>query len=307
MNPKMMFRITPRQEGKDEYDMYIYDTVSAQGRFDWNTWTVLESETSAKFFREKLQEIPSGGTINLYINSNGGDAQEGVSIYNQLKRHGATVNGCVDGNAYSVAFLILMACDHKAMNLGTSALIHNMWITASGNASQLRRYADDLDKLMQSNRQIFLEACNYSISEEELIEMMDAETILTPDECLEYGFIDEVIRKQKDDDPEDNPDDNPDDDPEDNPDDNPDDDPEDNPDDNPEGNPDDEPEDNPDDDLEDDEKELMQMAQRMEFIRGRKQQRAQQKFHREVNLLSEKKSSQQKKYKNAGGFFKQFL
>lgn len=306
MNPKMMFRITPRQEGKDEYDMYIYDTVSAQGRFDWNTWTVLESETSAKFFREKLQEIPSGGTINLYINSNGGDAQEGVSIYNQLKRHGATVNGCVDGNAYSVAFLILMACDHKAMNLGTSALIHNMWITASGNASQLRRYADDLDKLMQSNRQIFLEACNYSISEDELIEMMDAETILTPDECLEYGFIDEIIRKQK----EDNPDDEPEDEPEDNPDDEPEDDPEDNPGDEPEDNPDDDPEDDPEDDPDDepdDEKELMQMAQRMEFIRGRKQQRAQQRFRREVNLLSGKKNGQQKKYKNADGFFKQFL
>lgn len=193
--PKMMFRISPRQSVPNSYDMYIYDDVTARGRFDWSTWKELESETSNKFFREKLAQIPGDATINLYINSNGGEVKEGVGIYNQLKRHGATVNGVVDGNAYSVAFLILMACDHRTMNLGTSALVHNMWTIVAGNASDLRKEADALDKLMESNRQIFLDACGGKITEEKLIELMDAETFLTPDECLEYGFIDEVNRQ----------------------------------------------------------------------------------------------------------------
>jgi len=120
-----------------------------------------------------------------------------------LKRHGATVNGVVDGNAYSVAFLILMACDHRTMNLGTSALVHNMWTIVAGNASDLRKEADALDKLMESNRQIFLDACGGKITEEKLMELMDAETFLTPDECLEYGFIDEVNRQAVPDDEDD--------------------------------------------------------------------------------------------------------
>ena len=189
--PKMMLHVEPHQSA-NVYDMYLYDDVTARGRFDWSTWTEIESETSAKYFRDHLSQIPASATINLYINSNGGDVKEGVGIYNQLKRHGATVNGVVDGNAYSVAFLILMACDHRVMNLGTSALVHNMWTIIAGNANELRQAADDLDKLMESNRQIFLDACNYSITEEKLMELMDAETYLTPDECLEYGFIDEV-------------------------------------------------------------------------------------------------------------------
>ena len=193
--PKMMFRISPRQSVPNSYDMYIYDDVTARGRFDWNTWKELESETSNKYFREKLAQIPGDATINLYINSNGGEVKEGVGIYNQLKRHGATVNGIVDGNAYSVAFLILMACDHRTMNLGTSALVHNMWTIVAGNASDLRKEADALDKLMESNRQIFLDACGGKITEEKLMELMEAETFLTPDECLEYGFIDEVNRQ----------------------------------------------------------------------------------------------------------------
>lgn len=209
-SPKMMLHIEPHQSVPNTYDLYIYDDVAARGKFDWSTWTQLESETSAKYFRDKLSEIPADATINLYINSNGGEVKEGVGIYNQLKRHGAKINGIVDGNAYSVAFLILMACDHKVMNLGTSALVHNMWTICMGNAAALRKEADDLDKLMESNRQIFLEASGGKITEEKLIELMDAETFLTPDECLEYGFIDEVNRQavpDPDEDPEDEPDD----------------------------------------------------------------------------------------------------
>ena len=206
--PKMMFRISPRQSVPNSYDMYIYDDVTARGRFDWSTWKELESETSNKYFREKLAQIPGDATINLYINSNGGEVKEGVGIYNQLKRHGATVNGVVDGNAYSVAFLILMACDHRTMNLGTSALVHNMWTIVAGNANDLRKEADALDKLMESNRQIFLDACGGKLTEEKLMELMDAETFLTPDECLEYGFIDEVNRQAlPEDDDEDDKDD----------------------------------------------------------------------------------------------------
>jgi hypothetical protein len=81
------------------------------------------------------------------------------------------------------------------MNLGTSALVHNMWTIVAGNANDLRKEADALDKLMESNRQIFLDACGGKLTEEKLMELMDAETFLTPDECLEYGFIDEVNRQ----------------------------------------------------------------------------------------------------------------
>ena len=61
--------------------------------------------------------------------------------------------------AYSVAFVILQACDEKRiMGIGTSALIHEIWIETCGNAKELRKMADDLDVLMESNRKIFLDA-----------------------------------------------------------------------------------------------------------------------------------------------------
>lgn len=179
-----------QQAAGNVHKLYIYDDVTAFGTFDWITWTMKESETSAKYFRDQLEAIPDADTIELHINSNGGSVKEGVAIYTQLKQKSCKKIGYVDGVAYSVAFLILQACDERIMGLGTSALVHNMWMSVDGNAKELRKAADDLDVLMESNRKIFLERSN--LEEQQLIDMMEAETFLTPDQCLEYGLIDKV-------------------------------------------------------------------------------------------------------------------
>lgn len=184
------------QQSAGVHKLYIYDDVTAYGTFDWTTWTMKESETSAKYFRDQLEAIPDTATIELHINSNGGSVKEGVAIYTQLKQKGCKKVGYVDGAAYSVAFLILQACDERIMGLGTSALVHNMWMSVEGNAKELRKAADDLDVLMESNRKIFLERSN--LEEQQLIDMMEAETFLTPDQCLEYGLIDKIDSYQAD-------------------------------------------------------------------------------------------------------------
>lgn len=175
--------------------LYLYDDVTEYGEFDWETWDYKESETSAKYFAEKLGEIPDGQTIELHINSNGGSVKEGVAIYNLLKQKQSHKIGIVDGVAHSVAFLVLQACDERKMCLGTTALIHNMWMYCAGNAAQLRKFADDLDAMMEANRQVFLERA--TITEDELKTLMEQETYLTPDKALEYGLIDSIEGKRE--------------------------------------------------------------------------------------------------------------
>ena len=116
-----------------------------------------------------------------------------------LKQHKAYKTCYVDGFAYSIASVICMACDKIIMGLGTSMLIHNMSAYVYGNASQLRKMADDLDVLMESNRKIYMERMK-GVTEEQLAEMMDKETFLTPEQCLEYGLCDEIgtYRAQQD-------------------------------------------------------------------------------------------------------------
>ena len=183
-----------RQEaGSDVHKLYIYDDVSEYGTFDWWTWEYTESETSAEYFRKALAEIPESAVIELHINSYGGSVKEGIAIYNQLKQKKCKeIIAYVDGFAYSIASIIMQAADKRVMGLGTSMLIHNMWMSVSGNAGELRKAADDLDVLMESNRQIYMERVN--ITEDELIEMLNNETYLTPEQAVEKGFADEVAK-----------------------------------------------------------------------------------------------------------------
>ena len=181
-----------QQAGTNIHELYIYDDVTEKGPFNFDTWSYEESETSAKHFRDVLARIPGTDEIVCYINSNGGSVKEGVSIYNQLARHGARKTCYVDGFANSVASLIAMAFDEIVMGLGTSMLIHEMWMSVSGNAAQLRQAADKLDDLMSSNRQVYLNRANGKITEEQLRELMEKEKYLTPEECIQYGFCDRI-------------------------------------------------------------------------------------------------------------------
>lgn len=189
--PQLHFAMQKSTVNENVYQIYIYDDIEEYGKFNWETWNYEESETSAKHFKDLLNEIPEDGQMELFINSNGGSVKEGVAIYNQLKRHPAQKTGYVDGVAHSIAFVILQACDHRVMGEGTSALIHEMWVCTCGNAKQLRDEADQLDILMESNRALFMQRAK-GITEDELREMMEKETMLTPDMALQYGFIDEI-------------------------------------------------------------------------------------------------------------------
>lgn len=193
---KTKFRFE-QKAGENVYKLYIYDNVTAYGEWNWETWEYDDAETSAKHFRKELEEIPETAEIELHINSYGGDVKEGVAIYNLLKQHGAHKTCYVDGFAYSIASVICLACDKIIMGLGTSMLIHNMAMYVYGNAETLRKSADDLDVLMESNRKIYMERAK-NLTEEELADMMDKETYLTPEQCLEYGFCDEIGNYQAD-------------------------------------------------------------------------------------------------------------
>lgn len=182
------------------HKLYIYDEVRALGNFNWNTWNYEESETSAKYFRDQLEAIPSGETIELHVNSVGGEVGEGVTIYNLLRQKaeaGSKLIGYVDGMAYSVAMDIIMACDEIHMGLGTSMFLHNPWTTAQGNADQLRAVADQLDALTDASVQLYLHRSK-NLTEAELRKMMEKETMLAPDTCLGYGFCDFVGEQKND-------------------------------------------------------------------------------------------------------------
>ncbi|WP_342479523.1 head maturation protease, ClpP-related [Paenibacillus sp. FSL F4-0097] len=175
---------TFKNQANNEADLYLYLEIAS--------WGGGYAAHSAKSFKAELDALGEISTINVYINSPGGDVFEGRAIYNMLKRHKAFIRVHIDGLAASIAAYIAMAADELIMPNNAMLMIHNAWMNTSGNAKELREAADMLDKVGLSMRQDFLLRAGDKLDEETLTNLLDVESWLTAQEALDYGLCDVV-------------------------------------------------------------------------------------------------------------------
>lgn len=184
---------TERQKEAKTVDVYFYEDIESDGR-NWWTGEKEPSETSANTFLREIEGLGELDSIVLHINSLGGDCKEANAIANIIRRHNAKTTAYIDGYACSAASVIACACNTVIMPRNTVMFIHNPWMRTSGNATQLRKDAEDLEKLGEAFGTVYEEKSGGKITREKLRELMDAETYLTAEECFEYGFCDFVER-----------------------------------------------------------------------------------------------------------------
>ena len=156
-----------------------------------------DTGTSAAGFRNALKSLGDVKSINLHINSPGGSVFEGIAIYNMLKQNSARINVYIDGLAASIASVIAMSGDAIFMPSNSMMMVHNPWVMAIGNASELRKQADDLDQITKSSVQTYLAKAGDKLDEKTLTQLMDDETWLTAQEAVDYGLADEVMEPNK--------------------------------------------------------------------------------------------------------------
>ncbi len=171
-----------KNESTKSADIYIFGDITS---YDYP-----ESNMSAFKLSKILNEMNDLKTINVHISSYGGEVKEGLAIYNVLKNHKAKVITYNDGFACSIASVIFMAGDERIMSKSSLLMIHNAWVFTSGNANDLRKEADDLDKITSASIMVYLESVN--LTEEELKKMMDEEYWLDYNEALKFGFATKV-------------------------------------------------------------------------------------------------------------------
>lgn len=169
---------------KEEADIYIFGEIVS---YKWD-----DADTTAASFQKDLKELGEVNRINLHINSPGGSVFEGIAIGNMLKQHKAHVTAHVDALAASIASVIVASCDKVVMPENSMLMIHNPWTFSMGNAKELRKQADDLDKIAESSVVTYLSKASDKLSEEKIKEIMDEETWLSAAEAYEYGLCDVV-------------------------------------------------------------------------------------------------------------------
>jgi len=174
-----------------EADIYIFgDIVDPTVKDFWG----IDADVSGYSLAQEVKDLDVD-VINVHINSYGGVVSEGLAIYNTLKNHKAKIRTIVDGFACSAASVIFMAGDERLMNDASLLMIHQAWTYASGNADDLRKTADDLDKITQGSIEAYKTHVN--ISEEKLKELMKAETWILPSEAVEWGFATGIFSTPK--------------------------------------------------------------------------------------------------------------
>ena len=148
------------------------------------TWDV-----SARKIADAIENRTTAPLV-IKINSVGGDVFEGFALYNAIKNHQGPTTAIVEGLAASAASLFAMACQSVIMREASMLMVHNPHTVAVGESKDLRQSADVLDKV----RDIMVQRYKTKTGqpEESLIEMLDAETWLTPEEAVELGFADRV-------------------------------------------------------------------------------------------------------------------
>lgn len=129
-------------------------------------------------------------TLNVYINSPGGDVYEGIAIRNALRQHKAKVVTHVDGLAASAASFIACAGDEVVMGENAEIMIHDAWGIGIGNAEDMRTLADDLDRISGNIAAMY--AAKAGGDADEWRDRMRSETWYSAADAVEAGLADRL-------------------------------------------------------------------------------------------------------------------
>lgn len=184
-----MNKLEIKNEGKN-IEIKLYGEIGEAGWFEEDADTKNGEVKTLTDLDKILKENKDAAKIDVYINSTGGSVFDGIAIYNMLKRHRAYKRVFIEGFACSVASVIAMAGNSIVMPKTSMMMIHNAWTVAMGNAKELRKVAEDLDIINNSIRNAYLSKSN--LDESKLVELMDNESFLTADQCLEYGLCTKI-------------------------------------------------------------------------------------------------------------------
>lgn len=142
-------------------------------------------------FLADFRKIPSDSPLDISINSFGGAVYTGLSIYSLLKAHKGQITFRIDGAAMSAATIITSVPGAKVvMPRGSMMMIHKVSSGVWGNTDDMRKAADDMEKLEDNLIDIYVEKTGRTVAE--IKEKVNAESYFTAEEAVEFGLADEI-------------------------------------------------------------------------------------------------------------------
>ncbi|MDV3428352.1 MAG: Clp protease ClpP [Bacillota bacterium] len=174
-----------KNQSESSTELYFYGDICGA---TWDKWQ--DEDKCPQDVADFLNQLEGSKDINIYINSGGGDAFAGLAIYNTLKRNTANKIVHVDGLAASAASVIALAGDKVIIPTTSQLMIHKAWTFAMGNADDMRKRADDLDKCDESILNVYMENAKEDVEIGTMKQLMANTTWMTGDDAAQYFNID---------------------------------------------------------------------------------------------------------------------
>lgn len=168
----------------DKGEILIYDVIG----------DVYGYGITAKQVKAAIDEI-GAKDLTLRINSPGGSVSEASAMYNLLKEHPKNVAVVIDGAAFSSASFLAQVGHTRTMAANAMMMIHDPWTIALGDAAEMRKTADILDKFKETITGVYVDRSG--LDKDEVAMLMTAETWFNADEAKEKGLVDTVSENRK--------------------------------------------------------------------------------------------------------------
>lgn len=162
---------------------------------DVNPKSALELVLAVKNITKKMRilevtyNIPPP-SINLYINSDGGEVHSALSIFDTIFNNPIPVTTIISGSACSAATIISLAGHERKITANSYMLIHNISSTFWGKMHEFEDEMKNLDKLTRNLKKIYKE--NSSMTKAQIESLLKKDLLIDAKTCVRYGLVGEI-------------------------------------------------------------------------------------------------------------------
>ena len=176
-----------KNQTENSADLCFFGGINSESLGEWQKY--YPEDKAPQDVKEFLDQLENVSKINVHINSGGGSVFGGIAIYNMLKRFDAEITVYVEGLAASIASVIAMAGDKIIIPANAQMMIHKPSSCAWGNADEMRKEADILDGCQKVILTTYMEHAKEGVTEEQINDLINAETWKNGEEWQEYFDI----------------------------------------------------------------------------------------------------------------------
>lgn len=169
--------------------IYFYDSINSETILDLNK-QIDESAKQMQIVQITLG-LESPPAIKLYINSPGGEVDAALCVADKIRSCVVPVHTYCEGEVASAATLISVSGKKRFITENSFFLIHQLSSQFWGKYAEFEDEMQNLKAMMIVIKRIYLKKTK--IPEMELEELLKRDLYISPEKCLEWSVVDEII------------------------------------------------------------------------------------------------------------------